>query len=549
MKNKKRSVLSCLLCGAIAIGSASASLNVQEANAQAKAFKKKPANVIFMVMDGTSAGATTLARWYKGGSLALDRLAAGAVRTYSAESAITDSAPAATAMATGFKTNDKLIGLLPAVATTPGVPAVNEKDILKPVSTLVEAAKREGKATGVIATSEIQHATPAAFSSHVPHRNNFPDIAEQQVYQGMDVVLGGGGQSLLPGQEAQSRKDGENLVEEIKKNGYDYVDNRTALNKSTSSKIWGAFAAKDLAYDMDREKIAPSQPTLAEMTKKAIQTLSRNKKGFFMMVEGSKPDWAAHANETIGVISEVLAFDNAVKEAVDFAKKDGNTLVLAVTDHANSGITLGNADTDSSYPSTPVSAYMDPLKKAKLTLEGSLHYLKDDRSNLKEVAELYGLASLTDEELNTLRSAKNIGPAMSSILSKRAHIGFITTGHTGEDVFLYSFGPNRPVGTFENSDLAKIAEKFMGLSLADTTNALFKEADTLFKTKGYETFVDRTNPDNLVFTARKQGKLIQLPQNKNYLLKNGRIVQLPGVTVFNGKQFYVSSQALSVAEK
>ena len=98
------------------------------------------------------------------------------------------------------------------------------------------------------------------------------------------------------------------------------------------------------------------------MTNKAINTLKKDEDGFFLFVEGSKVDWAAHANDTIGIISDILSFDDAVKEAVDFAKEDGNTLVIAVTDHGNSGITMGNANTTSTYSSIPVSAYIDPLK-------------------------------------------------------------------------------------------------------------------------------------------------------------------------------------------
>lgn len=509
---------------------------------------EKPANVIVLITDGTSAGAITLARWYKGEKLALDDIAAGTVRTYSAESAITDSAPAATAMATGFKSNDKYIGLLPSKVTTPGVKQVSEKNQMKPIANIIEAAERLGKATGIVATAEIQHATPASFSAHASHRNHFQDIAEQQVYQGMEVVLGGGKQSLLPGNGSRERKDKENLLKVIKNQGYDYVENKNELMKSKSKKIWGMFADQSLAYDIDRKTFRPEEPTLAEMTRKAISTLSKNRNGFFLMVEGSKADWSAHENEPIGVISDVLAFDKAVKEALQFAKKDGNTLVMAVTDHGNSGITLGHSNLNSTYPLTPVSAFIEPLKKATLTLNSALSYLEKDRTNMKEVAELYGLTDLTNEEMNKLKSTDNLGPNMSSMLAKRAHIGFITTGHTGEDIFLYSFGPNRPLGTIENTDIAKIAAQFMGISLDQLNQDMYQDAEDLFRKRGYQTRIDTTQPYNPIFMAIKEKKVIKLPQNKNRIYINGKQKCLKEVTVFNGKKFFVSTEALKVAE-
>ncbi len=115
------------------------------------------------------------------------------------------------------------------------------------------------------------------------------------------------------------------------------------------------------------------------------------------------------------MISDTLAFDDAVNEALTFAKNDGNTMVIAVTDHGNSGISMGNGNTNSSYPETPVSAYIDPLKKAKMTVEGALSKLKPDHSNLKEVTALYGLDNLTSEETAKLTSSKNVGAEMTKV--------------------------------------------------------------------------------------------------------------------------------------
>ncbi|WP_409302375.1 alkaline phosphatase [Peribacillus sp. SCS-155] len=546
-----RKIVGVTLAGAVAISSLG--LAAKKEDVQADNRRKQPTNVIMIVMDGTSSTATTLARWYQGGKpLAMDEMASGGVRTYSAESAITDSAPAGTALATGNKSNDKLIGILPSIVNSPGVSAVSEKDVHRPVANVLEGAKQLGKATGIVATSEIQHATPAAYSAHATHRSQYDNIAEQQVYQNIDVVLGGGREALSAGTGKNSRKDGEDLLKVLKAKGYDFVEDKNGLLSTKSSKIWGSFAPNELAYDFDRASAKPNQPTLADMTDKAIKTLNKDKDGFFLFVEGSKVDWAAHANDPIGIISDVLAFDAAVKKALDFAKKDGNTMVIALADHGNSGISIGSKLTDTTYSETPVSTYIDPLKKAKLTVEGAKNLLKEDKSNLKEVADLYGLDNLTAQELETLKNSANITSDMSKMLSNRAHLGFTTGGHTGEDVFLFSYGPSRPTGIIENTDIAKKIAKFMGFDLGILTKKLYIGASESFKKKGYTMRIDVTNASNPVFIAEKEGYKLEIPANKNHVKVSYKNVQktisVNGVHVYNGKDFYVSENVLKLAK-
>ncbi|MCK1989355.1 alkaline phosphatase [Lysinibacillus fusiformis] len=515
---------------------------------------KKPTNVIMLVMDGSSNNAVTLSRWYKGESLAMDEILSGAMRTYSAESAITDSAPAATALATGHKSNDKYIGVLPSEINSPGLAPIDKKDAFRPVANVLEGAKQQGKATGLISTSEIQHATPAGFSAHANNRSQYGDIAEQQVYQNIDVVLGGGLESLTPGTSKNARKDGEDLIKVLKDNQYDLVHTRDELFNSPSSKIWGSFAPSALAYDLDRAKTRKSEPTLAEMTNKAINTLKKDKDGFFLFVEGSKVDWAAHANDTIGIISDILSFDDAVKEAVDFAKEDGNTLVIAVTDHGNSGITMGNANTTSTYSSIPVSAYINPLKKASMTVEGALSQLKEDRSNIVEVAALYGLDPLTKDELSTLKSAKDVGSEMVKMLASRANIGYTTGGHTGEDVFLYSFGPSKLTGLVENTDLAHSMAQFMGFDLKSLTDDLYVPATKAFTEKGFTTKIDLSDKENPTFVAQKADVTVKIPVNKNTMIyeqasKNTtKTHTFNTINVYNGSEFYVSKKVIDAVK-
>ncbi len=529
---------SSLALGTLAYTSANEKVEAKKESQQAK-------NVIVLVKDGVSSTTTTLSRWYKGEPLAMDEILSGGVRTYSAESAVTDSAPAGTAMATGNKSNDKFVGVLPEKVASPGVDSSLADNPFKPVANVLEGAKLEGKATGIISTSEIQHATPAAFSSHATHRTDYDNIAEQQVYQNMDVVLGGGKTSL----EAKNRKDGENLVDVIEDNGYDMVETRDELLNSKSKKLWGTFAPAALAYDMDRPQTNPEEPTLAEMTKKGISTLSKDKDGFFLFVEGSKPDWAAHANDPIGMISDTLAFDEAVKEAVAFAKRDKNTLVIAVSDHGNSGISIGNQNTNSSYPSTPVSAYVDPLKKAEMTLEGALKQLNKDKSNVLEVAALYGIDNPTAEETKALNSSADLSKTLVQLLAKRANLGFTTGGHTGEDLFMYSYGPGKPTGLIENTDVAKSAAKALGFNLGELDKEVFVEAESAFKKIGAKISIDSADKNNPVLVVTKGKTTAEIPVNKNIVTIKGKDKALKTVTVQSNGKFYVSQEAVNIVKK
>lgn len=504
-------------------------------------------NVILLIPDGQSVGGTTLARWYNGGKpLAVDEMACGLVRTYSSDAAIADSAPSGTAMATGFKSHTGFVGVLPDVNSMPGMTPLAKGDERKPVASVLEAAQLAGKSTGIIATSEIMHATPADFTAHDPSRKNYDNLSEQQVYQDIDVVLGSGEKYFTK----EVRGDGEDLVSEIKNLGYDYVTSIEEMNSSDSEKIWGMFAPVDMAYDFDRD---PSkEPSLAEMTSKAISTLSKNENGFFLLVEGSKVDWAAHANDPIGVISDTLAFDDAVKVALDFAKKDGNTVVISVTDHGNGGITIGNTATDSNYDKLHIDEYIEPLKKATLTGEGVEKLLNDDRSNIVEVmSKYYGVDDLTEEEIKAIKDteAGSLNYTVGPIISKRANIGWTTTGHTGEDVPLYIYAPSnceKLSGVVENTDIAKYMSRVMGIDLATATSELFvpvrQEAEKLGATVLWDN-TDSLNP-NVVINI--EGKEIVVPVNKNIAYVNGNKITLSGVTVFNGINTYVPQDVLEL---
>jgi alkaline phosphatase len=505
-------------------------------------------NIIVLIPDGMSVGGVTLTRWYNaydpasgkidtGKKLALDEMASGLMRTYweadGVVGAITDSAPAATALATGNKTNDKFIGVTPAKT---------------PVASILEAAKLKGKATGLVATSQIMHATPADYSSHYPDRSKEELIAEQQVYNNIDVMFGGGWSRL------SGREDKEDLIAVLGQKGYAYVTQRSELeNFPGSGKVWGMFAELAMSYEMDRMENTPSEPSLAEMTQAAVNILSKNPNGFFLMVEGSKIDWAAHANDPIALISDIDAFDRAVKIALEFAKKDTRTMVISITDHGNGGITIGNDATTSSYSKDPVEKFIAPLKKAKLTGEGLEAKLNADRSNITEVmSEYFGIDDLTPEEEAEIKGAKagSMNYAVGPMISKRAFIGWTTGGHTGEDIVLYTYLPNneRITGVVDNTDIARICAGVWGIDLDTVTRQMFIEAKSAFEAKGAKVAIDKSDVSNPKMVVTKGSNTLVVPENKSYVELNGKTQEIGSVAVNVADTFYISSKGIELIQ-
>ena len=444
---------------------------------------------------------------------------------------------------------------MPDNITIPGVPKPDEALKTKPVPSVLEGAELVGKATGLVATSNIQHASPASYSAHWPDRNNYNEIAKQQVYLGIDVVLSGGRQYLLPKELGGKRVDGENLVDVLKANGYGFIENKEEMAGFKGKKLWGMFAPDAMAYDADRHQLAPQEPSLAEMTNKAIEILSQNKKGFFLFVEASKIDWASHANDPKGIISDVLAYDAAVQAALNFAKQDGHTLVLAFADHSNGGMSIGSKATDATYSKTPLESLLVPLKKAILTgegVEGVLQGNKDESVVRQVMSEYYGIAELTADEVKAIQNAKkgSLNAIIGPMLSKRSIIGWTTTGHTGEDVFLYAYGPNHPVGMIENTELARISAKALGFDLKEVNSKLFVEAEQAFSVIGASVSVDDTDKENKVLIVSKGLKRAEIPVSKNVIKINGKSYEMKGIAVWeprNGK-VYLPQQAVELAK-
>jgi alkaline phosphatase len=516
-------------------------------------------NVIFLLSDGTANEAWTLARWVKGKRLASDAILSGAIQTYGADSIITDSAPGSTSYATGQKGSDKGIAVYPWNVTIAGVdcdPAMG----YVPLATVLEGAKLTGRATGVVATSNVQHASPADFTAHTHDRSNYLEIGEQQVYQDMDVVLSGGEQYLLPrGVGGGVRTDNENLVEVVKAKGYAYVTNRDQMLAASGQKIFGLFAKDAMAYDIDRATSAPGEPSLAEMTTKALETLSSSSKGkdrgFFLFVEGSKIDWAAHDNDPAGVVSDLIAYDDAVKAALDFAEADGTTLVISVADHTTGGLSIG-VRSDPHYSTTDDDFVVAPMRKARLTAEelGRRIEQSDSEAAIRAAfADSWGITDLSADEIASIRKSrpgKALQKVVGSMLSRRARLGWTTGGHTGGDPYLFSYGPGRISGLWENSDIGTYVAGKLGFTFPEINKRLFVEASAAFRAEGFSTNIDRSDAANPVFTVSRGEATARLPLAKNLVLVNGKAIELEGIVVMAEKlgKVFLPRQAIDVVK-
>ncbi|MCL2380214.1 MAG: alkaline phosphatase [Treponema sp.] len=504
-------------------------------------------NIIFMVPDGMDANGVTLARWLKAFDpqtghvdlsvrLNMDELISGMIRSYWTDGyivgGITDSAPAATAMATGRLTNNRFVGVMPD-----GVPVAN----------ILQAARHLGKSTGLIATSNIQHATPAGFSAHHVERNRYDIIGEQQVYGNIDVVFSAGSQFMTP----PFRRDGENLIERLVERGYQFITTRDEMMGLTEGRVWGLFAPHFLIDNINRQRLMPSQPSLAEMTGKAIELLSQNENGFFLMVEGSKIDWAAHGNEPVSLMSEIFAFDEAVGVALDFARECGYTMIIIASDHGTGGITMGDRATTSTYHSDPVSRFVAPLARATLSFEGIHFTINENRSNTASLVYTHmGIGDLTSDELEALTAATGyvaFRDTMGPIISRRANLGWTSGGHVGNDPVLYSFlpGNQRIVGLFSLTDLTRIMEMAWDVDLAELTSLLFNDALQAFEQRGATVEIDAEIPSSVFMTVTRGTDTLVIPENKDYVYFNGSRVYF-SINVFSAGTFFVNQGALGL---
>ncbi|USK33190.1 alkaline phosphatase [Bacillus sp. F19] len=429
-KSFKQKLLPLAVVSSIAIGGLATTLSTPTAEAENNHNNGKVKNVIFMVPDGFSASYATNYRWFKGEESIMDSMLVGMHRTYSANSEVTDSAAAGTAMATGVKTNNGMI------STSPDG---------KELKTILEASEEAGKASGLVATSTITHATPAVFASHVASRVNEADIAPQLLENEVDVILGGG-KKYFP----------DSLLNEAKEEGYKFVDDSKKLaNAGKTDKLIGLFAEEGMAPELDRDEM--NQPSLAEMTEKSLDVLKKDKDGFFLMVEGSQIDWAGHDQDAAWAMKDSEAFEDALAEVLEFAKKDKNTLVVVAGDHDTGGMSVGGYSKG--------DAKLEVLRNVTATGDFMVSKLNADRSNAKEVVKQYANIDLTDAENQKIKAASMPDIAINEVISERALVGWSSTNHTGTDVPLYAFGPGSNLfgGLHNNTDLPQLMAKAMNV--------------------------------------------------------------------------------------
>ena len=276
-----------------------------------------PKNVILLISDGTGLTQISSAFFFKESSPNYARFnTIGLINTSSSREDVTDSAAGATAFACGVKTYNGAIGVA---------------DDSTDVRNLVEIASLRNIKTGMIATSSITHATPASFYAHTLNRGSAEKIAEQLVSSEIDFFAGGGLQFF------NNRKDGQNLLHTLNEKQF-VIDTVaiTDISKIRSNQKVGFLLAKDAMLPTAEGR----GDFLPKATELAIQFLSKDKSGFFMMAEGSQIDWGGHANDAPYLVSELIDFDEVIGKALDYAEKDGNTLVIVTSDHETGGFTL-----------------------------------------------------------------------------------------------------------------------------------------------------------------------------------------------------------------
>lgn len=568
----KRRIIS-LLCAASLIGGGIAQANIPDSIPQVR-------NIILMIPDGCSLASYSVARWYQRylnedkKYLNIDPYLCGTVLTYCSDSPVGDSAPTTTCYVTGHPSNAGCVASYPVSKGDQDIIPMDPKKAGTPMATLLELGKvKLNKRTGLVVTCEFPHATPADCSAHSADRKRYDIIVPQMLHQNMNVVIGGGA-SLMPDKDKAA----------LESKGYDVVlDDLQALRNSRKDNLWALFGRGALPNDMDRD--TAKIPSISEMTKIAIQKLNDPKSsGFFLMVEGSKVDWAAHANDPVGIVSELLAFDKACKVALDFAKKDGHTAVVILSDHGNSGISLARQDGYGHPQNMTKKEFFANFVRHKKTAEGLSEAINNTPYERLDslLMDLSGI-TLTGEEREALINIKDYkhSPKAESerkkprhnhfydktlyaycckLLAKHSPVGFTTHGHTGEDVILFAYHPQGavPTGMTINVDLANYLAKLWGKTAPYDylTEEIFASQDEVFKgmkvkmipaKKNYKDLkkYDYKNEDLQAYaptlTVKKGRKQMTIDAYVDYVTLNGKKVPVSSVIIYepNTKKFYL----------
>lgn len=509
-------------------------------------------NVILMIPDGTSIGVVSAARWFQiynklgGNNLAIDPYICGTVKTFCSNAPIGDSAPTTSCYMTGMPQKAGNVSIYPEADPKADLVSVDPEKTYQPLSTILEAAKyQQNKSTGLVVTVEFPHATPADCSAHYYDRGNYKYIASQMAYNDLDVVFGGGNSIITDDIKQHFKNTGTSLIQN---------DIKTFRDFNGKEKVWALFCDNDHPYDLDRDD--SKVPSLSEMTQKALNRLSQNDNGFFLMVEGSKIDWAAHGNDAIACITEYLAFDKAVATAIDFAKKNGETTVIVLPDHGNSGFTIGRKDLKG-YAKAPIDTLFKNVSQYKRT-SGALEeiLLNTKPEDFKVTFKEYTGIDLTEDEYNLLLSSKNykeadymkisnsvnMASSIAKIMDQHTYFGFTTGGHTGEEVFLATYHPQGdiPVGMNTNIEINQYLFDVLGLktSLDEMTDDIFAKHTDVFD--GLDYTIDKSG-DFPVLKVKKGKLTLSIPAFKSVAYLNDQLISLRSVTVYIDKNdtFYI----------
>jgi alkaline phosphatase len=405
---------------------------------------KKAKNIIIVVSDGMSNGTLSMADLYlsrktgKGSNwLQLykdNRVSRALMDMASASSMVTDSAAASSSWGGGVRVKNGSLNV-----------DANGNSQLP----IWQKFKKAGKMAGCVTTVPITHATPAGFCIASKSRNSQENIAEDYLELGFDIMMGGGNEYF----SSDTRKDKRDLFKEFSDRGFHVVKNRNEMkNAPTTKPILGVFCTDGLPYSKDREnnkELTETIPTLAEMTQKAIEKMKDHPKGFVLQVEAGRVDWAAHGNDIAGLIYDQNAHDDALKVALDFAEKEGNTLVIITSDHgnANPGIIYGknadvNFDSIQNYKQTndwilngigketSISQVIERVEYANTIV------LKE--AEAKELLSYYSAIKMEDGLYNNKHLPFKL---MSELQRKTNSVGWISMDHSADYVELALFGP------------------------------------------------------------------------------------------------------------
>ncbi|MGE7763723.1 alkaline phosphatase [Peribacillus sp. NPDC096540] len=420
-----------------------------------------PKNVILLIGDGMGLGAIDIARQFeygKTGILHLEKLEHVALmRTYSANNFVTDSAAGGSAIATGVKTNNESIGV-----------DSNGSE----VDSILDAFQTSGKKVGIISTNMVVDATPAAFGASVSNRwTGGAHIARQLFDNRIDVILGGGASYF----EAD-KQNGVDLVAKFKEAGYRVTANKQELaSVQKSEKLLGLFHPTYMNFKLDKEEFHSHEPSLPEMTTKAIEILSKGNNGFFLMTEGARIDHTEHAADITGIWKETIEFDQTVKAVVDWAKNRNDTLIVVLADHE----TMGTSASE--------TMDIDALKRINVSSEYMSKQLTFDKNNeinpesVVSVFKKYAHISLTNKEVhqfidNVRKNRTLVYPQhkidweIGSTIAKYYKAGVAdrsvraassTGGHTANMIPVFATGPGSEAfdGVIENTDISQIITK------------------------------------------------------------------------------------------